>query len=297
MRVLIIGAAGQLGSELSSILKSGQAQIGFIPKDYRDAELLEITHSSHDFDDDTCVRAVFDEFSPDIVFNCAAYTDVDGCEKNEQLAFASNATLPGSVASNCSRVGAKLVHVSTDYVFSGTDPGERVETHSTDPVSTYGKSKLTGELLVARNCLRSHVVRTSWLFGRGGKNFVETMLKLADSREEISVVDDQLGNPTNANDLAYEMLKIAQTDLFGIWHCSGEGICSWADFAAQIMTFAKKSTKVVPISSDVYKHLNPKSADRPKYSAMKNRRLIETIGNEMRDWRISLADYIEAREN
>ncbi len=295
MRVLIIGESGQLARTLASILKSNRAEIGPIPEIYNNADLLCVGRAQYDLSDESVLNSIFGEFMPEIVFNCAAYTDVDGAEKNEIDAIACNATLAGNIATSCARSGARLLHVSTDYVFSGNEEGERTEFDKTNPVSAYGRSKQIGEMLVRRNCVKSHVVRTSWLFGQGGKNFVETMIRLSRVHDELSVVDDQFGNPTSANDLAFEMTKIVLNNDFGIWHCTGEGICSWADFAQEIMNLTHSQTKINRVSTSEYKKLNPSSADRPKFSALKNLKLETTIGNEMRDWHLSLAEYIENR--
>lgn len=296
MKILITGANGQLGRELSEILESGAAEIGKIDSIYDNAEVMGVDLPDYDLTDEKVVESLFGKFKPDLVFNCAAYTNVDGCEKNEEVAMSGNATLPGVVAEFCARGGSRIVHISTDYVFSGDEPGERVESDNAIPKSAYGRTKQIGEMLVRRNCVQSHVVRTSWLFGKYGKNFVETMLNLAGLREEISVVDDQIGNPTSANDLAYEMTKIASSDDFGIWHCTGNGICSWADFAEKSISLAGLSCKVNRISTEQYKLQNPNAADRPKYSALKNEKLQNTIGDEMRNWHESLVDYIKNRK-
>ena len=292
MRILITGANGQLGNELKSILSSGHAEIGSIPKEYYLADATYIDVNDVDITDRNAVNAFFANHSFDLVINCAAYTNVDGCEQNEEAAFRVNALGPENLAAECEKCGAKFVHVSTDYVFPGTDPTPRCEDDQTNPISAYGRTKLAGEQRVLSACSRSFVVRTAWLYGYVGKNFVKTMLALGNSHEYVTVVDDQYGNPTSANDLAYELLSIALTDSFGIYHCTNEGICSWADFAEAIMNEAGLNCVVKRCSSVEYKNLNPASAQRPAYSALENKHLKETIGNEMRQWREALHSYI-----
>lgn len=297
MKLLITGASGQLGCELQEILKSGTSEIGPIPSEYKDATLVCADLPEYDLTDAEVVEKLIDKVSPNIVINCAAYTNVDGCEQNRETAKEANATLPKNLAIACEKQSCTLVHISTDYVFSGTEEVPRVESDECGPVSAYGETKLAGEIAVQENVSHYHIVRTSWLFGKHGKNFVETMLSLAETRDEITVVNDQFGNPTSANDLAHELLRIALSDDYGIWHATGEGICSWADFADRAIKLAGKSCNVRGITSEEYAKMAPAAANRPKYSALENKHLKDTIGNEMRDWKDALEDYIKNRES
>ena len=188
--------------------------------------------------------------------------------------------------------GAKFVQVSTDYVFPGTEPEPRVEDDPTGPVSAYGRTKLAGEERSLEACSRCFVVRTAWLYGYVGKNFVKTMMRLGADRDEVTVVDDQLGNPTSANDLAHEILKIAATENYGVYHCTNEGTCSWADFAEAVMEGAGLDCAVIRCTSAEYAAMNPASAKRPAYSSLRNKRLEDTVGNEMRPWRDALSAYL-----
>ncbi|MGN0262118.1 MAG: dTDP-4-dehydrorhamnose reductase [Eggerthellaceae bacterium] len=293
MKILITGAKGQLGCELVRILASGEAEIGPIPGTYRDASVVCTDVEELDITDGEAVMRFVSEGGFDLLINCAAMTNVDGCETAREAAFAVNAVGPGNLARAAAAAGAKMVQVSTDYVFSGTEERPRVETDPTGPVSAYGESKLAGEQAVLGECARSFVVRTAWLYGYVGRNFVKTMMRLGSSRESVTVVCDQLGNPTSANDLAYEILCIAAGDDYGIYHCTNEGTCSWADFAQAIMEHAGLACRVERCTSEEYKRMNPASASRPAYSSLENAHLAATSGNRMRPWREALASYFQ----
>lgn len=294
MRLLVTGSGGQLGKELLHCVRTASLQTDVALSDYAEAGIDAADSGMLDISDCAAVDAWFEEHRPyDIVFNCAAYTNVDRCETNPNRAYAVNANGPLNLARACTRTGAVLVHVSTDYVFPGNNPIPRVEEDATAPISVYGLSKLDGENAVRAEAKRHHIVRTAWLYGVGGHNFVETMLQLGDEHSSISVVDDQFGNPTNASDLALSMLRIALTDLYGIWHCTNNGTCSWADFAGEIMRLSGTMCAINPVTSDQYKATAPESADRPLYSSLDNRRLRKTIGDTMRPWHTALASYLD----
>ena len=292
MRILITGSKGQLGNELTRCIRDMAAEIGPIPAVYAGASVDAVDYDALDISDLNAVNAWFSANDYDLVINCAAITNVDGCEADEDTAFKVNALGPENLAFACAAQGAKLVHVSTDYVFPGDTPGDRVETDSTEPISAYGRTKLAGEEKALAANPSTFVCRTAWLYGYVGKNFVKTMRRLGEVHGEISVVDDQLGNPTSANDLAYEILKIALTDSYGVYHVTGKGTCSWAQFAQAIMDGSDLACRVVPVTSAQYKATNPGSADRPHFSSLCNLHLKETIGDEMRPWEIALAEYL-----
>lgn len=230
---------------------------------------------------------------PDTVINCAAFTNVDGCETARDAAFKVNAIGPRNLALACEKVNARLIHISTDYVFPGTANGGVAldECAVPAPISAYGQTKLLGEQYVERFCRRHFIVRTAWLYSSYGKNFVKTMIRMGRTHDKITVVNDQLGNPTNAVDLAYHILKLAVSHDYGIYHCTGNGICSWYDFACAIMQGAGLSCKVEPVTSAGYAAANPASASRPAWSALENRMLRCTVGDEMRDWQDALKDF------
>lgn len=289
MRILITGANGQLGCELVRLIETGRAEIGPIPSEYEGAEVVCTDRTTLDIASEGSVEAFFSERGPfDLVVNCAAMTNVDGCESDTYGAYRANAWGPWLLARACERDGAKLVQVSTDYVFSGDIETDRVETDETEPLGAYGGSKLAGEQLVARTCPRHFIVRTAWLYGYEGANFVKTMLRLARERGAIKVVADQKGNPTSANDLAYEILKIALGDDYGIYHCTGKGTCSWYEFAVAIVDGAGIECSKTPCTTEEF----PRPARRPAYSSLENRHLADTIGDEMRPWQDALTGYL-----
>jgi dTDP-4-dehydrorhamnose reductase len=191
------------------------------------------------------------------------------------------------------KTGAKFIHVSTDYVFAGDGTKPYVEWDLTNPQSIYGKSKRLGEEYALNFCKKTFVVRTSWLYGYIGKNFVKTMRNLGRTKDEIKVVNDQRGNPTNANDLAHHLLKLGVTEEYGIYHCTGEGECTWYDFAKKIMEYSNLSCKVNPCTSDEF----PSPTKRPAFSSLNNLALKCTVGNEMRNWEEALKEYISKVED
>lgn len=293
MRILITGCKGQLGRELLAQLGRGSSEIGPIPAAYAAAEVDAVDIDGLDISDAAATDAWFSARGPyDLVVNCAAMTDVDGCEARFDAAFAANALGPMNLGRACAACGAKLVQVSTDYVFPGTDPTPRVETDAPAPISAYGRSKLAGEGLALAASPHTFVVRTAWLYGYVGRNFVKTMLDLGRSHERVTVVDDQLGNPTSAVDLAHEILALGVTEGYGTYHATNEGTCSWADFAQAIMEGAGIGCHVERCTSADWKRAHPESADRPRFSSLANARLAATVGNHMRPWQDALATYL-----
>lgn len=293
LKILVTGSKGQLGNELRRCFETGAAEIGPIPSVYANAEVDYVDVDVLDITDVSAVNDCITQAGYNLVINCAAFTNVDGCETSEDIAYKVNAEGPANLAKACEAVDAKFVQVSTDYVFPGNNPVPRVETDEVGPISAYGRTKLAGEQLIEKNCSKAFIVRTAWLYGYVGKNFVKTMRALGLSHDQITVVNDQLGNPTSANDLAYEILKIAETENYGVYHCTNEGTCSWADFATVIMEGSNLDCKVIPVTSAQYKEMNPQSADRPAYSSLVNQKLIDTVGNEMRPWQAALTTYLE----
>ena len=208
-------------------------------------------------------------------------------------AFKANALGPRNLAQAAEKTGARLVHVSTDYVFSGRENGGVAQDEATipGPISAYGSTKLMGEKYVEQFCHRHFIVRTAWLYSYYGKNFVKTIVNAGKKFGKLEVVNDQCGNPTNAVDLAHEILQLCVTHEYGLYHCTGEGICSWYDFASEIIRLSGVDATVAPCTSEEYKAKHPESADRPKWSALDNRMLRCTVGNDVRDWRDALACF------
>ena len=291
--VLIVGSAGQLGQQLMKFFDEGKCALGELAEAYSNSSVTGVDLPEIDITNIDSVREVFAKTNPDVVINCAAFTNVDGCETNFDAAHAVNADGAENLAIACKENDAVFVHVSTDYVFPGNEPGERVESDKVSPISAYGKTKLEGEDRALNSCEKTHIVRTAWLYGLYGKNFVDTMVNLSKTHDELNVVADQFGNPTNAEDLAYELTKIALSNSFGIWHATGEGTCTWADLAEKSIELYGQACKVNRVTSEEYKAMNPKSAERPHYSSLENKHLEDTIGNEMRPWDQALASFME----
>lgn len=293
MRILVTGAKGQLGSQIINIMKAGKSELGNIDSRYKDAVIKGIDLEELDIANLKDVQAFIADFKPNLIINPAAYTNVDGCESNEELAFKANSIGPRNIAMTAEKVGAKLLHISTDYVFEGEGKVPYKEYDLTLPVSVYGKTKLAGEDFVRNFCSRYFVVRTAWLYGYNGKNFVKTIMSAAKEKGNLEVVDDQRGNPTNAEDLAHHILKIALTEEYGTYHCTGIGECSWYDFASKIVEYAGIDCIIDPITSEKLTRM----AKRPAFSSLDNMMLKCTVGDEMREWKDALKMFIERTKN
>jgi dTDP-4-dehydrorhamnose reductase len=278
MRLLITGAAGMLGQDLLAVAGSG----GF--------DCVALTRAQLDITDPAAARAVIASAAPDAVVNCAAWSDVDGAESHEADAHAANAVGAGNVARAAAEAGAWTIHVSSDYVFDGSKRNPYVESDATGPWSAYGRSKLAGEGAVAAAAPDAHtIIRTSWLFGAGGRCFPATILRLAGERDQLTVVDDQVGCPTFAGHLAKAILDVAEARPPGILHVAGAGSCSWFEFAKQIVTAAGLDTDVVPCSTDDM----PRPATRPAYSVLGTER--PDAAPALPDWRCGLEQYLALR--
>ena len=289
MKILITGSKGQLGNELKDIINKGYSEIGKVSEGIKNSQVFDFDVDKLDITDLKSVKNVLSTIKPDVVINCAAATNVDGCESDEDFAFKVNALGPRNLAMVCEEIGAKLVQVSTDYVFSGVGEKPLTEYDLTAPYSVYGKTKLLGENYVREFCSKYYIVRTAWLYGYVGHNFVYTMRRLGKEKDSINVVNDQIGNPTHANDLAYHILKLIETDEYGIYHCTGKGECSWYDFAKMIIELSGEECIVNPCTSEEYKT----PAKRPEYSSLDNMMLRNTVGDEMRNWQDAIKSFIE----
>lgn len=278
--ILVTGANGQLGNCLREIAPTTTHRFIF-------TDVTELDITSRD-----AVRAMFDRERPDWVVNCAAYTAVDKAESQPDLALLLNATAVEILATESQKIGAAIVHVSTDYVFKGDDPEPRKETDPTEPQSVYGTTKLDGEKAAALNP-RHIILRTSWLYSIYGNNFVKTMRRLGAEKSEISVVADQWGSPTSAHDLARAIITTIDKPEYGIYHFSNEGITNWAIFAEEIMTQSGLDCKVNHITTDQY----PTAAKRPEFSIMAKDKFSSVFNVVIPEWEISLEDVIQKLDN
>lgn len=282
MRVLVTGAEGMLGA----------AFVGCRPEQ---VELICTDVADLDITDEAMVSDRVAGESPDAVVNLAAYTAVDDCESHEDAALAINGTGPGLLARACTAAAIPLLHVSTDYVFDGgLAPGhEYGEDAATGPLSAYGRTKLAGELAVASAASAHWIVRTQWLYGLGGPNFVETMLRLAGERDRLTVVDDQWGSPTSTHTLApllWDMLQ--QRPAFGVYHAVNSGSCSWYQFARAIFERCRVTVAVEPMDSSGL----DRPAPRPARSILGTAKLRRALGRDIAPWKDALTDYLHRRE-
>lgn len=284
-RILLIGSNGQLGKELKFTL----APVG---------DLIALGRDKLDLSQTDNICQVIQEIHPDIIVNAAAYTAVDKAENEIELAHAINEIAPKILAQESQKLGATLIHVSTDYVFDGTKGIPLTEEDQTLPLGAYGISKLAGEQAIQQNCERYIILRTAWVYGTYGKsNFVKTMLRLGGEREQLRVVADQVGSPTWAKDIAdaiTELIKLAEKAETGIYHFTNSGVASWYDFAkaifeeAELIGFSLKIKEVVPITTPEY----PTPAKRPAYSVLSNQKIRASLGNYPPHWRDSLKQML-----
>lgn len=291
MKILITGASGQLGTEIQRQLKNGGSALGPVPERLKNATVIATDVAELDITDRDATIAFVRRHQPDTIISCAAFTNVDGCETNPEAAFKVNAIGASNLAQAAERINARLIHVSTDYVFRGEGDKPLDESERVDPKSVYGKTKALGEEYVKNFCHRYFIVRTAWLYGYAGKNFVKTIVNAGKKFGKLEVVNDQLGNPTNAEDLAHHILQLAVSHDYGVYHCTGEGVCSWYEFASEIIRLSGVDATVAPCTSAEYSAKHPAAADRPAWSALENRMLACTVGNHMRDWKEALADF------
>lgn len=282
---LITGAGGQLGQALSAQADRGQWQ------------LVGLDSARLDIRDRDAVQQCLATHRPEVVFNCAAYTRVDQAESERTQAFAVNESGAAHVAAACAEHEARLIHLSTDYVFDGRQSLPYRETDATRPVSVYGASKRAGEEAVLQQLPQSLVVRTAWLYGAVGKNFMNTMLKLCAERETLRVVDDQHGSPTSTDDLARALWQLADLRASGIVHATNAGVTTWHGFASAIITRwrtlgqAVRTRDIVPVTSEEF----VTEAVRPTHSALSGAHLQTLLGQPMRSWQEALHAVLDQR--
>ena len=277
VKVLVTGAAGMLGRDL--MLAAGNAG----------HDVVGFGHAELDVIAAAVVERKLDLEHPDVVINCAAFTDVDGAEEAEDAAFAVNGTAAGNLAASAATIGASVVYVSSDYVFDGAKGAPYVETDQPAPLSAYGRTKLAGEEASSAANKRHFIVRSSWLFGVGGSNFVETMLRLAADHGEVLVVRDQVGSPTYTWHLAYGIIRLIEGLEFGIHHMAAAGKCSWYEFAREIFEQAKVECKVLSGTTEML----GRPAPRPPFSALISQR---EHAIRLPPWQDGLAAYLSQRQ-
>ena len=285
-KILVTGCNGQLGRAIRK--EYAASDVEFINTDVVEGEgvvSLDIT------DVDAVLKLVRAE-KPDVIINCAAHTNVDKCEEQWDLAYKINAIGPRNLSIAATEADAKMIHVSTDYVFEGNGTRPYTEFDAPNPVSAYGKTKLEGENFVKEFAKKHFILRTAWLYG-DGKNFVKTMLALAENHDELNVVCDQVGTPTSAVELAKMIHYLEGTESYGTFHATCEGDTNWADFAEAIFKRAGKNVKVNHVTSKQYKEMNPASANRPAYSILEDYMIKLTSDFVMADWQDALDVYMK----
>ncbi len=275
-KIIVTGANGQLGRAVN-IRYAGRTDVELINTDVAELDITDVD----------AVLKMVREVKPAAIINCAAHTNVDACETQVDLAYRINALGPRNLAIAAAEVDARLMHISTDYVFDGHGSRPYTEFDAAGPQSVYGASKLAGEEMVKQFGRRFYIVRTAWLYG-DGKNFARTMLRLAKERSEITVVNDQVGSPTSASELAGAVVSLLDSDNYGLFHGTCEGSCSWADFAAEVLRLAGSKTRIVPITSEEY----GAPANRPHYSILDNYMLRLTGGYQFADWHDAITEYM-----
>jgi dTDP-4-dehydrorhamnose reductase len=281
MRVLIIGANGMLGKDLVQVFND--SSIDFLGLGKADLDITDIEATE---------RKLL-QANPSVVILSAAYTLVDNCEDQKELANSINGDGSKNVALVCKKVGARLLYISTDYIFDGSKEGSYIEEDPTNPINVYGQSKLLGEKYIQEVLDDYLIIRTSWLFGLGGKNFVESIFNRGQKGEDLKVVNDQIGSPTHTGDLAAAILKLVQNGTKGIINISNSGACSWQDFAAAIYSeIGLDESKVSPISTAEF----GAKAPRPKNSRLSSERFEKVAGYKLRGWKEALKSYLEQRK-
>ena len=279
-RILVTGANGQLGQ---SIIEQS--------KNYKEIECFFVTRNELDITNEELINHYFEDKSFDIVVNCAAYTAVDKAEDDQENAYLVNVKATEFLAKITKQKGIPFIHISTDYVFDGTEAIPRLETDQTNPIGVYGQTKLDGENLALENNPKTIILRTAWVYSRFGNNFVKTMLRLFNDKDSISVVADQIGSPTNAIDLADAILTIiSKNDLtYGIFNYSNEGECSWFEFAQKIKEFSNSTIEINPVPTSAY----PTKAKRPAYSLLDKSKIKEVYQLDIPTWEDSLKEELK----
>lgn len=272
MKVLVTGANGQLGYDVVEELQK------------QNIECCGATRQDFDIVDFEATEKFITNYMPDAVVHCAAYTDVDKAEDEQGVCYLVNASATENIAEICKKINAKMLYISTDYVFDGTKDGFYEVDDKPNPINFYGKTKLLGEQAVERILDKYFIVRISWVFGEHGNNFVKTMLRLGKERKEINVVADQYGSPTYTADLAPLLIEMIQTEKYGVYHATNEGVCTWAEFAEEIFKITGMDIKVNHITTSEY----PTRAKRPLNSRLSKTKLKDNIFTLLPNWKQTL---------
>ena len=276
MKVLVTGVTGQLGFDVMAELKR------------RNIEAIGAARKDFDLTDDVAIEKFVKFNEPDAVIHCAAYTAVDKAEDESELAMQVNGRATEVIAKACKDIDAKMIYISTDYVFPGTGDKPYDVDDPKSPPNAYGRSKLAGEEVVLKLLDKYFIVRISWVFGVNGKNFVKTMLRLSETKDRLTVVNDQIGSQTYTADLAPLLVDMVQTNKYGIYHATNEGFCSWAEFAAEIFRQAGAKTEVIPIASSEY----PTKAVRPLNSRLSKHKLDSAGFKRLPSWQDAVTRYL-----
>lgn len=279
-RVLVTGGNGQVGRSIAELVSDAR---------FAALDIAVADRSAVDITDRAGLSAAFDRVRPEVVINAAAFTAVDAAETDEAVAMAANADAVASLADLCAAHGARLLHLSTDYVFDGTKDGWYVESDPIAPLGVYGRTKAAGEA-AARACPAHLILRTSWVYAAHGNNFVKTMLRIGAERPEVGIVDDQIGCPTSARDIAESLLHLSSLDVNGTYHLAGTDQASWYEFAVAIFAAADLSATAKPISTADF----PTPAPRPANSRLDSSALADATGVRLPGWRDSLPDVVSA---
>ncbi len=288
MKILITGISGMLGVDLYQALREEYEVTGLDRRDFPSSPSPSV--NKVDITDLEAVKELFFRLTPNFVIHAAAYTDVDGCEKNADKAYEVNALGTRNMALACQGSDTPVLYVSTDFVFGGDKGISYDEFDEPAPINIYGRSKLAGENYIQSLLSRYFIVRSSWLYGPWGKNFVTTILKLAREKSVLKVVDDQVGSPTYTKDLSQQIKRLVATGLYGTYHITNSGRCSWYGFTREILKLVGMGkVEVIPITSEEL----ARPAARPKFSVLENRCLKLSLGNGMREWKEALKDYLE----
>jgi dTDP-4-dehydrorhamnose reductase len=280
MRIIVTGDNGQLGYDVVRELNE---------RNYKD--VLGIDIQDLDLTNEKAVQSFMRKHKPDVIIHCAAYTAVDNAEDNEEICYDVNVNGTMYLVASAKELNSKFVYISTDYVFSGDKDGEYLESDKPNPKSVYGKTKYLGEVETLLHD-KHFIIRISWVFGKNGNNFIKTMLRLGREKDSLNIVSDQLGSPTYTYDLSKLIVDMIQTDNYGIYHATNEGICSWFEFAQKIFEYSNININLNPITTEQY----PTKAKRPKNSAMSKKSLKDNGFDLLPTWEDALKRYLKEIE-